>query len=596
VETYRFGPFELRPDGTLLREGRPLDLPPKQSGLLRILAGAGGRIVPKQEILDRLWPAADVSEASLTTCVRGLRKALDDRGRRGGHLETVHGSGYRFHASVSARPEGAAAREGVRVAVAPFGCRGAVGRYLAEGLAGEVAAALDRWREEGIEAVARESAERSWGRHPDRVAFADELDLDFLVIGSVADGAQELRVAIELIEVEGGGVEWSQELVGPASGSGSLAAEIAEALAKRLLGPGRVEPRAHVVAPLSADTRAHRAVLRGYFLNQYRDESGLNRSIACFAQAIQWDPRCAAAHAALGEAHLNLGWRGYASPAEIAPLARRALARALAIEPGLALAHAARGLLAALVDRDLRTAEQAFAICAPSASAHDRSAWLGGLVHLAAGRNDDALRVFEAGLVLDPLSPNLAVARVVALWFAGRNEDALVAVRALTEAEPGFATPLALRADLAAMAGRREEALRAATAADALGRGDQMARSGCAWAFGQAGRPEAARALVDAFERRAQSRYVSPSMVAVACAGVGDHEGALRWLARAREAHCMWLPLVPFDPRLAELRRDPRCTAILEEAGLAHRPVATRASGVSPAAARPASASARESS
>lgn len=563
METCRFGPFALHPDGTLLREGRIVDLPPKQRGLLQVLASAGGRLVSKAELLDRLWPGEDVSEASLTTCVRGLRLALGDRRRQGGYLETVHGRGYRFQAVEPDRRETAR----LRVAVAPFACADVAARYLAEGLAGEVAAGLDRWREEGIEAIARGSAERSWRRG--QASFADELELDFVVTGQVEGSEPDLRVAVQLVRADGGALEWEAGFAGAEAGGVLLAAEIAEALAKRLLAPRRAGAPAHPARPLSTDPRAYRAILRGYFLNQYRDESGLQRSIACFEQAIAWDPRCAAAHAALGEVHLNLGFRGYAAPREVAPLARRALARSLAIDPASPLAHAARALLLALVDRDLAAADEALALAASGASAHDRSAWLSALVHSAAGRFDAALEILEAGQVTDPLSPNLAIARILALWFAGRLDEALYAARALTEAEPQFSTAHTIRANVAATLGRDAEALRSATLADSLGRGDQLTRTGCAWTFGRAGRPDAARILLEAFERRARTRYVSPTLMAVGYAGLGDHDAALRWLERAAAERCMWLAFAPVDPRLAGLREDPRAAALLDAARLA---------------------------
>jgi len=563
VHAYLFGPFEFLPDGTLLRDGKALDLPPKQSALLQVLAGAGGRLVSKSELMDRLWPGADVSEASLTTCVRGLRGALGDRGRRGGYLETVHGRGYRFYAAV--RPERASAAPRVarvRVAVAPFACEGVTHRYLAEGVAGEVATSLQRWSHDGIDAIARRSAERGWQRGRGRTAFARSLDLDFVVEGRVWSGPREVRVSVALLRAGSRAPEWTAEFAAPARTTG-LAAEIAEALAKRLIAPSNTGFEASAVLPLSTDPRAYNAVLRGFFENQYRDENGLRRSIACFEQAVRWDARCAVAHAALAEAYLHLGWRGFAAPSEIAPAAREALARALEIDPRAELAHAARAFLAAFVDRNPRAAQEALATAAMVAMARDRSAFFSALVHIAAGRTAEALRILERGLDLDPLSPNLAIARAHALYFAERYDEALAAARALSEAEPDFPAAQAIRADLAATAGHGEEALRCAERADALGRGDQMTRSACAWAFGQAGRPEAARAIVDAFERRGRSRYVSPTFVAVACAGLGDREGALRWLARAAEERCMWLALAARDPRLASLRDDPRFTAIV---------------------------------
>ncbi len=575
MNSYCFGPFDLRPDGTLLREGRPIDLSPKQQGLLAILARAGGRVVSKREILDRLWPEEDVSEASLTTCVRGLRLALGDQTRRGGYLETVHGRGYRFHATVRASPDGGGQRP-IRIAVAPFATEAGSDRYLAAGLAGEVAAGLDRWRASGLEAIARTSAERGLELRQDPFAFAEALDLDFLATGRSVTTARELRIDIELTRVEDRVVVWSEAFIEPARGSGFIAAEIAEALAKHLLVLEPSERLSLVVPPLSEDARAHHALLRGYFLNQHRTESGLRRSIECFERAVAWDPRCAAAYAALGEAYLMLGWRGYDAPVEIAPLARQALARALAIDPDSPQAHAARAFLAAFVDRDRRAADDALEIVAGSASAHDRSAWLSGMTHLTAGHCEDALRVAETGLALDPLSPNLLIEQALALWFGGRAADALAAARDLTETDPDFPAAHALHASIAASSGRRAEALQRAGTADTLGRGDQMTRTACAWAFGQAGRPEAGRTILDTFERRANTRYVSPTLMAVGYAGIDDPENALRWLARAAEVRCMWLAYAPFDPRLALLREDPRCEAILVAAGLTLGGVAAR--------------------
>ena len=220
--------------------------------------------------------------------------------------------------------------------------------------------------------------------------------------------------------------------------------------------------------------------------------------------------------------------------------------------------------MSALVDRDRAAADEAIALCAAGASAHDRSAWLSGFVRIAAGRTEEALQGIEAGLVLDPLSPNLSMARISAFWFGGRHEEALAAARALTDAEPGFATAHAIRSNVAMTVGLPEEALRFASSADALGRRDQITRTGCAWAFGRAGQPDVARSLLDGFERRAQTRYVSPTLMAVGYAGIGDQDAALRWLGRAGAARCMWLPMARFDPRLASLRADPRGAAILE--------------------------------
>jgi DNA-binding winged helix-turn-helix (wHTH) protein/tetratricopeptide (TPR) repeat protein len=565
MDLYSIGPLRLQPDGVLLRGERPVDLPPKQRALLDLLARSAGRLVSKSEILEHLWPDADVSEASVTTCVRGLRLALGDRRRRGGLLETVQGRGYRLHArrEREASDSTRARAERIRVAVAPFAGRGDARRYLAEGLAGELSAGLDRWRADRIEAIARLSARRAWQPRADPIALGRALDADFVVTGRVESSRREVRVRVRLLRVSTRTVEWSGGFSAPADLTRRLSGEIAAALAKRLIEGSGAPFTPRSVPALSTDPRAYRAVLRGLFLNQLRDEVGLRRSLAFFEHALAWDPRCVAACVGLAESHLSLGWRGYAAPLAIAEAVRRALDRALEIDPRAELAHAGRAFLAMLVDRDPRAADAALALASDPDASNDRSAWMQAIVSIARGRFTDALRVLDAALAVDPLSPNLSIARGLALWFSARGEEALDAARALADAEPAFAAAHALRANVATMLGLHDEALRAAERGDALAQGDQLTRSACAWTFAQVGRPDAARAILHAFERRAEARYVSPSYVAIGYGGLGDLDGARRWLARAARSRCMWFPLAAVDPRFAGLRADPGCAAIL---------------------------------
>jgi DNA-binding winged helix-turn-helix (wHTH) protein/predicted ATPase len=73
-----------------------LQLTPKAFAVFRYLMERPGRLVLKEELLRQIWPNAVVTEASLTTCIREIRKELKDDSRRGRYIETVHRRGYRF--------------------------------------------------------------------------------------------------------------------------------------------------------------------------------------------------------------------------------------------------------------------------------------------------------------------------------------------------------------------------------------------------------------------------------------------------------------------------------------------------------------------
>ncbi len=75
------------------RSGRRLDLSPKEFALLECLLAAAGRVVPAEELLDRVWDeAADPFTTAVKTTIRRLRGKLGEPPA----IETVREAGYRI--------------------------------------------------------------------------------------------------------------------------------------------------------------------------------------------------------------------------------------------------------------------------------------------------------------------------------------------------------------------------------------------------------------------------------------------------------------------------------------------------------------------
>src|ERR1700682_3562048 len=98
---YKFGQFELDPEQRLLlREGRIIQLTPKAVDLLLALVASGGRVVSKEDLLQRVWPDSFVEEANLSHNIYKLREALGDNADGEQYIETLPRRGYRFVAAV----------------------------------------------------------------------------------------------------------------------------------------------------------------------------------------------------------------------------------------------------------------------------------------------------------------------------------------------------------------------------------------------------------------------------------------------------------------------------------------------------------------
>jgi DNA-binding winged helix-turn-helix (wHTH) protein/Tol biopolymer transport system component len=102
---YAFDNFEIdAPNRMLLRDGQPVALTGKLFDVLLVFAENPGRLLEKDELLQKVWGSDFVEEGNLARNVSSLRKALGDTGREHKYIATVQGHGYRFLAETSTVP------------------------------------------------------------------------------------------------------------------------------------------------------------------------------------------------------------------------------------------------------------------------------------------------------------------------------------------------------------------------------------------------------------------------------------------------------------------------------------------------------------
>ena len=98
---YEFDEFRVEPHRqALLRGDEPVPLTPKVFEMLTAFLERPGELLPKEELMERLWPDTFVEEANLAQNVAVLRKALGDNPKTPRYIATVAGRGYRFVADV----------------------------------------------------------------------------------------------------------------------------------------------------------------------------------------------------------------------------------------------------------------------------------------------------------------------------------------------------------------------------------------------------------------------------------------------------------------------------------------------------------------
>ena len=112
VRFYEFDRFRIDTKRHLLmRDGEPIAIKAKALDTLVLLVQHAGRLLEKEELMNRLWPDTAVEEANLTQNIFEVRKALGEVPGEQRFIATVARRGYRFVAEVRAIGDEASARD-----------------------------------------------------------------------------------------------------------------------------------------------------------------------------------------------------------------------------------------------------------------------------------------------------------------------------------------------------------------------------------------------------------------------------------------------------------------------------------------------------
>jgi Tol biopolymer transport system component/DNA-binding winged helix-turn-helix (wHTH) protein len=100
-ELYEFGEFRLDSREKILTcRGEPVEIAPKVFELLCVFLENHGRLLEKDELMDKIWTDSFVEESNLAFNIRQLRIILNDDAHEPKYIKTVRGHGYRFIADV----------------------------------------------------------------------------------------------------------------------------------------------------------------------------------------------------------------------------------------------------------------------------------------------------------------------------------------------------------------------------------------------------------------------------------------------------------------------------------------------------------------
>ena len=432
AKVVRFDVYELDVHGGELRkQGAPVKLQGQPFQLLQILLERPGQIVTREELRQKIWPSDTFVDFDhgINNAIKRLRVALSDSAENPRYIETIASRGYRFIGSVEAS---LARIESLAVLPLENLLRDPEQEYFAEGLTEALINTLAKIG--ALRVVSRTTAMRYKRTDKTLRQIAKELNVDFIVEGTVLRSGDRVRISGQLVDAHTDTHVWAESYDRDLRDILALHSEVAQAIAREVQVKLTPHDQAHFAHIHSVDPQAYEAYLKGRF-HWNRRPAELERAIQHFEQAISKDPGYATAYVGLADCLNSLTAYGIAPPNEGSVKAKRLAQRALEIDNSLAEAYTALAF-ATVYDYDFLTAEREFErsiqLNPRYAPAHD----FFGFYLSVTGRYEEAYTEVQRSLRLDPLSSVINVVLAYVYFYGRRYDQAIEQCQKTLELDP----------------------------------------------------------------------------------------------------------------------------------------------------------------
>ena len=377
---YQFGEFLVEPfQNQISASGNPFALEPRTMDVLVYLIENKDRVVSSDELLEKLWPDRIVEESTIHRRINQLRNALGDSPTHSRYIKTVVKRGYQAVAEVSIS-ENVHEKPAVRAAIAAQthfrrATLGAVtlslfiglvfflqpndpnnlleysdsipsiavlpftnmsefseNEFFAAGIHEDLLTSLSGFSELAV--ISRTSVMRYADHDQSLVQIGEELNVDYVVEGSVRRQNQQVRISVQLIDARNDRHLWAmtydRDLFDTFAVQSEITREVANQLSLELLNEDTE----------IYDIEIHDVLFKARELMRQRTSNSLAVAVASLRAVSSNHPENAEVHAAIGET-LYLQSRANESWEDVAEESLRSLNLALTIDPDLSSARLA---------------------------------------------------------------------------------------------------------------------------------------------------------------------------------------------------------------------------------------------------------------
>ncbi len=297
--------------------------------------------------------------------------------------------------------------------------------YFSDGITEDIITDLSNVS--GLFVVARNTAFTYKGKPVKVQQVAQELGVRFILEGSVRKAGSRVRVTGQLIHGKDGGHVWAARFDRDLTDIFAIQDEITHAIVEQLKVKLLPQEKKSIKQTPTDNVEAYTFYLRGRQFIERRSKAYYQLARQMFAKAVELDPLYARAYAGIADCDSFLFLHYHVEDVAIEDILATS-AKALALDSGLAEAHASRGLALSLEKRyDEATAEfeQAIAIDPNSFEGH----YFYGRACFTQGKLERAAALFERVAEVKPDDYQSLILLIQIYRSLGRDADQKSAAR-----------------------------------------------------------------------------------------------------------------------------------------------------------------------
>jgi TolB-like protein/Tfp pilus assembly protein PilF len=418
-----------------------------------------------------------------------------------------------------------------------------------------------------LKVMSRNSVFRYKGHDTDAIVVGHDLGVQRVLTGRVVQHGDTLSISVELVNAGDNSQIWGQHYDRKLSDIFSMQNEITTEVSEKLRLPLNGEEQKRITKHYTDNVAAYQLYLRGRFeFNKFTPES-MPKGVSFYNQAIAIDPTYALAYAGLADLYATEA-HAWAPPREGYAKAKWAAERAVQLDNTLAEAHEAVGMEKLYYEWDFPGAEIELKRAMQLKPSYSEVHSIYSCYFKALGRYPEEIAEARRGQELDPLAAFTNMEFGEALYMARRYDEAIEQIRKTLELEPHFFIAYHVRARAYEQKKMYAEAIADCQEWARVFNDDPMALATLGHIYATMGKRKEAEEIIGKMQGMSGQRYFSSYWIALVYAGLGDNDKAFQYFEKAFEERYFLMIWINSDPRLDNIRSDPRFANLVHRIGL----------------------------